>query len=105
MDTDPRAGLAWGVLWSFGPAQNAVTTMHSGGCLCGGVRYEVQGPLAQPIACHCSQCARTTGNYLVAASCRFADLRLTASATLAWFQSSAKAQRGFCSRRSKTPTR
>ena len=72
--------------------------MHRGGCLCGGVRYEVHGPLAQPVACHCSQCAKTSGNYLVAASCRSADLHLTASDTLVWFQSSAKAQRGFCSR-------
>jgi hypothetical protein len=53
--------------------------------------------LAPPLACHCSQCARTSGNYLVAASCRVADLHLTASVTLAWFQSSPEVQRGFCS--------
>ena len=67
-----------------------------GGCLCGGVRYEVHGPLREVIACHCEQCARTSGNFVAATNCARVDLRLTASATLRWFRSSAEAERGFC---------
>ena len=33
----------------------------TGGCLCGGVRYEVQGELFFPGYCHCSLCRRWTG--------------------------------------------
>ncbi len=70
----------------------------SGGCLCGGVRYEVQGEITQPIACHCSQCARTSGNFAAMSSCRSVNLYLVTSDTLKWFQSSEKVQRGFCAR-------
>jgi hypothetical protein len=72
--------------------------MATGNCLCGGVRYEIAGELAQPIACHCSQCARTSGNFVAMAACKTADLRLSASETLNWYQSSESVQRGFCSR-------
>lgn len=38
--------------------------MHSGGCHCGKVRYEVELDLASPvIACNCSMCGRA-GTYL-----------------------------------------
>ncbi|ACK49849.1 glutathione-dependent formaldehyde-activating GFA [Methylocella silvestris BL2] len=69
-----------------------------GGCLCGGVRYEIRAALSQPIACHCSQCAKTSGNYAAMASCRSADLDLIAAETLTWFQSSELVRRGFCAR-------
>ncbi|WP_205697995.1 GFA family protein [Conexibacter sp. SYSU D00693] len=32
-----------------------------GGCLCGGVRYEVDAPLGQARYCHCTRCQRRTG--------------------------------------------
>ena len=70
----------------------------SGGCLCGGVRYRVDGPLYDVGACHCSQCRKTTGHYFVAASCARADLTFEADETLAWYESSPRARRGFCSR-------
>ncbi len=38
-------------------------TTHTGGCLCGGVRYQVRGELRGVIACHCSQCRRTSGHH------------------------------------------
>jgi hypothetical protein len=69
-----------------------------GGCLCGGVRYEVNGALREVIACHCSQCRRTSGNYVAATSARNDDLVLTEQATLAWYRSSDEAERGFCAR-------
>jgi hypothetical protein len=69
-----------------------------GSCLCGGVRYEVRGKLRDVIACHCSQCRRTTGHYVVATQAPAAQLRLTMSETLRWYRSSAGAERGFCMR-------
>lgn len=68
----------------------------SGGCLCGAVRYEVRGALSQPIACHCSQCARTSGNYAAMASCDTAKLELQPTDALVWYRSSSQVERGFC---------
>ena len=59
-----------------------------GGCLCGGVQYEIAGEVTQPIACHCSQCGRTSGNFAAMLSCKSQDIRLVAEETLAWYQSS-----------------
>jgi len=33
----------------------------TGGCLCGGVRYEVTGPFLRAGHCHCSRCRRHSG--------------------------------------------
>ncbi len=68
----------------------------TGGCLCGGVRYEVTGPLRDVIACHCEQCRRTSGHHAAATSAKLADFRLTAEASLRWYRSSEAAERGFC---------
>jgi hypothetical protein len=35
--------------------------MVTGGCLCGGVRYEVTEPLVAMTYCHCTRCQRRTG--------------------------------------------
>lgn len=34
----------------------------TGGCLCGGVRYEVDAPLVAAGYCHCTRCQRRTGS-------------------------------------------
>jgi hypothetical protein len=69
----------------------------TGGCLCGGVRYKIVGDLAQPIACHCSQCGRTSGNFAVMSRCKSQDIELVSGGTLSWYQSSSSVRRGFCS--------
>ena len=33
----------------------------TGGCLCGGVRYEISEPLISASYCHCTRCQRRTG--------------------------------------------
>jgi hypothetical protein len=33
----------------------------TGGCLCGGVRFEIAAPLGSASYCHCSRCRRRTG--------------------------------------------
>ena len=35
---------------------------HTGRCYCGAVHYDVDGPFAYALNCHCSQCRRRTGS-------------------------------------------
>ena len=69
---------------------------RTGGCLCGAVRYAVQGPLQGTAACHCSQCRRMTGSFWMSASCADPHFTLTKQSGLAWYRSSSFARRGFC---------
>jgi hypothetical protein len=32
-----------------------------GSCLCGGIKFEIAGPLSTPLNCHCSQCRKQHG--------------------------------------------
>jgi hypothetical protein len=68
----------------------------SGGCLCGAVRYEIEGPLPPPSACHCGQCRRhhgALGIYTLAPAERY---KIKGDRNLAWFESSPGIRRGFC---------
>lgn len=67
-----------------------------GGCLCGAVRYEIDGPPRPVIACHCSQCRHTTGHFLAATAAARGDITITGADNLTWFISSPTARRGFC---------
>ncbi len=71
-------------------------TTHTGGCLCGGVRYRIRGALRGVIACHCAQCRRTSGHYAAMTSAPSANIEMTASGSLRWYKSSDTAERGFC---------
>lgn len=68
----------------------------TGGCNCGGVRYEVNGPLRGVIACHCKQCQRASGNFVTATACRRQAFTLVKSATLRWYVAVPGFRRGFC---------
>jgi hypothetical protein len=71
---------------------------YRGGCLCGAVRYCVDGPLRPVVVCHCGQCRRSHGGpapYTAAVSAR---LVLTRRAGLRWYASSPGVGRGFCRR-------
>ncbi|MCF2871304.1 GFA family protein [Octadecabacter sp. G9-8] len=70
--------------------------MKTGSCLCGGVAYTLTGELRPSVACHCVQCRKTSGHHVSATQVNPDQLQFTSDATLAWFQSSPKAQRGFC---------
>ncbi len=74
-----------------------MTAHVTGSCLCKGVRYEIVGELNPILACHCSQCAKTSGNYAAMTSCAADKLRVLSDETLRWFQSSPSVSRGFCS--------
>ena len=69
---------------------------HSGGCLCGAVRYEVSGDLRSVIACHCTQCRKTSGHYVAATAAERGEFTITEDRGLRWFHSSPAARRGFC---------
>ena len=71
--------------------------MHSGSCLCGAVRLEVEGELAPPDACHCSQCRKQSGHFWASTNVPRDRLRIEGEDRVTWFQSSDKARRGFCS--------
>ncbi|WP_299672093.1 GFA family protein [uncultured Roseobacter sp.] len=72
--------------------------MLSGSCLCGGVTYRLTGPLRNSVACHCRQCRKTSGHYVSATQVQPGQLDVTKDDTLAWYQSSPGAHRGFCNR-------
>ena len=73
-----------------------INNTSTGGCLCGGVRYRVDGPLRDVFACHCTQCRRTSGHYVAATGTKATQLSFLASDTLRWYRSSERAERGFC---------
>lgn len=72
-------------------------TRH-GRCLCGRVRFSARGRLREAIACHCNQCRRQTGHFVVATRIEPDKLTVEGGAHLTWFRSSRQAERGFCSR-------
>jgi hypothetical protein len=74
-----------------------MSNTHSGGCLCGAVRYIVNGPLRDVVNCHCGQCRRTHGHFAAYSAAALDHFKLTNDGSLKWYQSSALARRGFCS--------
>jgi hypothetical protein len=42
-----------------------VANVVSGGCLCGGVRFEITGPWIRASHCHCERCRRHSGAALL----------------------------------------
>ncbi len=78
------------------PAPQAPQSQHQGSCLCGAVRFVVQGELGAPDACHCVQCRKQSGHYFASCNVPKAALEITGEDQLHWFQSSAKVRRGFC---------
>lgn len=75
------------------------TETFPGGCLCGGVRFEVHGAITELSRCHCTQCRKAQGGAFVAvapiARSRF-TLHTGASLLRAYRATPAKA-RVFCS--------
>lgn len=68
--------------------------MTSGSCLCGAVGFVVTGPMRPVIACHCTQCRKSSGHHVAATSAHRDQIAVTGEVT--WYQSSDTARRGFC---------
>jgi len=71
--------------------------MHKGSCLCGAVRFEVEGALHPPDACHCRQCRKQSGHYFASTDVLRSAVTIKGAQQLTWFQSSERVRRGFCS--------
>ena len=69
---------------------------HTGGCLCGSVRYEVHGDLRGIVNCHCTVCQRLYGAFGPHSKAKKAEIRISKDKGLKWYATSARARRGFC---------
>ncbi len=74
---------------------------HTGGCLCGAVRYEILSDLGGIGCCHCSKCRRFHGHFPAYAIMPVDDLKFVEERGLKWFRSvtdeTPNVYRGFCS--------
>lgn len=75
-----------------------MSIQHQGSCLCGGIRFVIQGPLAPIQVCHCGQCRQAQGgpvatNVPVEAS---ALVFLQGEGLLQSYESSPGKVRAFC---------
>lgn len=67
-----------------------------GSCLCGAVAFEVDPPLRDVVACHCTQCRKQSGHYWAATSAPLERFRLMRADGLVWYRASPSARRGHC---------
>lgn len=72
--------------------------MAEGGCLCGAVRYRVEGPPLRVGLCHCRMCQRAAGAPVVAWGLWPADRFTWLQGKPQTFASSARGERSFCPR-------
>ncbi len=70
--------------------------MNTGGCVCGGVRYEVTLPFTPVTFCHCSICRRWHGHVGAYAAVDRPGFKLTSDRSLRWYSTSPGVRRGFC---------
>ena len=68
----------------------------SGSCLCGAIGFEAEGAEQHIHSCHCSMCRNWSGGPMLAASVD--SVRFTGEDLLGRFDSSAWAERGFCTK-------
>ena len=65
-------------------------------CLCKGIVMTIKGEFRPVVNCHCIQCAKTHGNFAAYTSVLEENIFFKSKKTLKWFNSSTKANRGFC---------
>jgi len=70
-------------------------TKAKGSCLCGAVEFHVDQVSASVGACHCSMCRKWGGGPLMAVDCG-TDVSFKGKESIAIFDSSEWAERGFC---------
>lgn len=73
-------------------------TKATGGCICGGVRYEVTDhtKLRPVVACHCEQCRRFSGHFITASGTQHKYFTLLNQETLRWYTYIPNVNQGFC---------
>jgi hypothetical protein len=60
------------------------------------VSFTVEGDLAAPDACHCTQCRKQSGHYWASTDVPFDRLTIEGEENIGWYRSSEKVRRGFC---------
>lgn len=68
----------------------------TGSCLCGDVRYKIDGPVRDIVNCFCEQCRKTSGHHVAATRVNKDHLELVSDKTLQWYECLPKVFRGFC---------
>lgn len=67
----------------------------SGSCECRNIKFEIQGQIPNVVACHCTQCRKTSGHVWASVLVPDEDLSLQSNDSLRWRRSSRFAKRGF----------
>jgi hypothetical protein len=69
-----------------------------GSCLCGGVKFEITGPLLRPLNCHCSLCRKQHGAaFRSRARVRRSDFKwIRGEELVAYYEATRGYRRGFC---------
>jgi hypothetical protein len=72
--------------------------MIRGSCLCGGVKFQINGVLSQARNCHCSMCRKAQGAaFRSRASASVAEFEwVEGESFVTFYQSSPGTHRGFC---------
>jgi len=72
--------------------------MHKGSCLCGAVRFEIEGEIETVLKCHCQKCRKASGTaFGTNAPIQSSAFRLVDGAdALASYQSTPDLARYFC---------
>lgn len=71
----------------------------TGHCLCGAVHIDITDPQGPAIACHCTQCRRQSGNFVVSTYHPKEAVTLTGVEHLKWYHATPvkpAIRRGFC---------
>jgi hypothetical protein len=74
------------------------TLTHTGGCLCGAVRFRARGNPTLVDHCHCSMCRKASGAPVVTSANFPAESFAWTKGKLKFYRSSPKARRGFCAK-------
>jgi len=69
---------------------------HTGGCLCGAIRFRLTGDPVDGNICYCTQCRRQTGSPMAAFATYPADRLELLTGTPASYRASSFATRQFC---------
>jgi hypothetical protein len=71
-------------------------TPATGRCLCGSVRFKVNGPLRNIQICHCVLCRRMNTHVGAYTACQISHLEIEPTDALRWYSATDRARRGFC---------
>ena len=69
---------------------------HTGGCMCGALRFRAEGPPMRVGLCHCETCRRNTGSSFLAFAAFARGRFFVERGETGYYQSSPEGRRHFC---------